>query len=188
MRCSKCRSQKITKNGVVRGSQRYRCRSCGFNFTQEHPKGWPASSKLLIVVSYCFGESISDLAEQSGATASSVFRWIEEAREATMGQQMAGWVRDALIESVSFKIKAEKRSPTEDEVYEFLIEQLIWLTELFAQKRSSDAKFEPNYGALGWTDANRNPTDAEFSELITKRIRKIEANLREADEQGSATS
>jgi hypothetical protein len=79
-------------------------------------------------VSYCFGESISDLAEQSGATVSSVFRWIEEAREATMGQQMAGWVRDALIESVSFKIKAEKRSPAEDQVYELLIEQLIWLT------------------------------------------------------------
>ncbi|WP_409999155.1 hypothetical protein [Bradyrhizobium sp. SZCCHNR1093] len=181
MRCRKCRSQKTTKNGVVRGTQRYRCCSCGFNFTQEHPKGWPELSKLLIVVSYCLGESISDLAEQAGATTASVFRWIEEAREATMGEKMAGWVREALIEMVSFKLKVERQRPTEDEVYELLIEHLVWLTELFAQKRSADARFEPNYAALGWADANRNPTDAEFSNLITKRIREIEGNLREVD-------
>lgn len=186
MRCSKCRSQKTTKNGVVRGAQRYRCTTCGFNFTQEHPKGWPASSKLQIVMSYCLGEPISTLAGESGATANSVSRWIEEAREATFGEQLelAGWVREALFETVSFELKATKRRPTEKEVIELYAEQLLWLTDLFAQRRSSDSKFEPNYAALGWTDASRAPTDAEFSDLLTKRIREIERNVREEDEPG----
>ncbi|MGY4306405.1 hypothetical protein ACVIJ6_003648 [Bradyrhizobium sp. USDA 4369] len=189
MRCSKCRSQETTKNGVVRGTQRYRCTACGFNFTQEHPKGWPALSKLLIVVSYCFGDSISDLAEQSGATANSVSRWIEEAREATFGEhELPGWVREALFETVSFEIKATKRRPTEKEVIELFAEQLLWLTECVAQRRATDGKFEPNYAALGWIDGSRNPTDAEISGLLTKRIREIERNVRGADEQGPANS
>jgi transposase-like protein len=109
MLCRKCRSGFLTKNGFVRGRQRYRCRSCGFNFTQEHSNGWPSSSKLLIVVSYCFGEAISDLAEQSGATPVSVFRWIEEARESIKGTgEMAEWVIEALSDAVDFVLTIEK--------------------------------------------------------------------------------
>ena len=178
MRCRKCRSHKTSKNGIVRGCQRYRCLSCGFNFTKEHANGWPPSSKLLIVVSYCLGEKISDLAEESRATPASVFRWIEEARESITGDNgMASWVSDALMEAVSFKIRAEKKPVTEDEVYTLVIDQIAWLSTLFDQKRSSNGKFEPNFEALGWTNPSRNPTDAEFSELLIKRIREIQGNL-----------
>ena len=184
MLCRKCRSELLTKNGIVRGRQRYRCRSCGFNFTQEHSNGWPSSSKLLIVTSYCFGENISDLAEQSGATPVSVFRWIEEARESINGDgEMVEWVMEALIDAVDFALTIEKKSKTVDEVKSELLKQFVWLGSLLNQTRSSDATFVPNLEALGWANADRSPTDAEFSALITKRVDEISDILRKSEYQ-----
>lgn len=184
MRCRKCRKGLLTKNGIVRGRQRYRCRSCGFNFTQEHSNGWPPSSKLLIVVSYCCGETISNLAEQSGAAPASVFRWIEEARESIMGdREMHEWVIDALTEAVSFALTIEDKPKTEKEICVQFVEQISWLNSLLAQRRSTDGRFVPNFEALGWTDASRNPTDAEFSALVTKRVQEMVDKLRKSDYQ-----
>ena len=30
--CKNCRSQQIVKNGFIRSKQRYRCKTCGYNF------------------------------------------------------------------------------------------------------------------------------------------------------------
>lgn len=35
MKCARCNSEHHTKNGVLNGVQRYKCKSCGFNFTVE---------------------------------------------------------------------------------------------------------------------------------------------------------
>ena len=32
-RCKRCGSEEHTKNGFMRGKQRYRCKACGLNFT-----------------------------------------------------------------------------------------------------------------------------------------------------------
>ncbi|MGB0720132.1 MAG: transposase-like zinc-binding domain-containing protein, partial [Bdellovibrionales bacterium] len=34
MNCPKCLCAKAVKNGIVRSKQRYRCKSCGCNYTQ----------------------------------------------------------------------------------------------------------------------------------------------------------
>jgi len=36
MECSRCRSSKNVKNGIVRGLQRYKCKECGYNFTVDY--------------------------------------------------------------------------------------------------------------------------------------------------------
>jgi transposase-like protein len=33
LRCKGCGSEEQVKNGFMRGKQRYRCKSCGLNFT-----------------------------------------------------------------------------------------------------------------------------------------------------------
>jgi transposase-like protein len=171
MRCRKCRSDLLTKNGFIRRHQRYRCRSCGFNFTQEHSKGWPPSSKLLIVVSHCCGETISDLAEQSGATTASVFRWIEEARESIYGdRKMVQWVIEALTEAVNFALMIEERPKTETEIYVEFMNQIEWLESLFARMRTAD---------------NRPPTDAQDSAFITRHVEEIADKLRKIGKQSS---
>src|SRR5215213_4098106 len=88
-------------------------RACGFNFTQQHANGWPSDSKMLIVMNYCLGETISELAKQSGASRVSVLRWIEEVREPLKtGAEMADWLIEALRDSVDFALSVEKRPKT----------------------------------------------------------------------------
>lgn len=36
MACSKCGDEKMIKNGIVRGLQRYQCKRCGYNYTVAH--------------------------------------------------------------------------------------------------------------------------------------------------------
>ena len=32
--CKNCHSSEVTKNGFVRSKQRYRCKTCGYNFVE----------------------------------------------------------------------------------------------------------------------------------------------------------
>jgi transposase-like protein len=36
MRCPKCQSEHSVKSGIVRCRQRYKCKSCGFNYTFDY--------------------------------------------------------------------------------------------------------------------------------------------------------
>jgi transposase-like protein len=38
MLCKKCKCKSIVKNGFMKGKQRYKCRSCGYNFTDTPPR------------------------------------------------------------------------------------------------------------------------------------------------------
>jgi len=46
--CTKCSCEKVVKNGLMQGNQRYKCKDCGFNFTilkkvgvsQTHRNAW----------------------------------------------------------------------------------------------------------------------------------------------------
>jgi transposase-like protein len=135
-------------------------------------------------VSYCCGETITELAEQSGATPASVFRWIEEARESIKGDgEMVEWVVEALVDAVDFALAMENKSNAVKDVSSELLKQIEWLDSLFNLRRSPEAGFVPNLEALGWTDANRIPTDAEFSALLTKRIEEISDIIRTSDYQ-----
>ena len=34
--CPKCNSEKCVKDGIIKGTQRYRCKSCSFRHTVQH--------------------------------------------------------------------------------------------------------------------------------------------------------
>jgi transposase-like protein len=55
--CKKCGSTSIVKNGFVRGLQRYRSQSCGFNFTATPKCGPWEATKALAVLLHSFGKS-----------------------------------------------------------------------------------------------------------------------------------
>jgi len=50
LKCKACQAETYTKNGTVRGLQRYRCKICGCNFTDTPPRGKPAAVKALAVL------------------------------------------------------------------------------------------------------------------------------------------
>jgi transposase len=78
LRCKRCGSEEHTKNGFMRGKQRYRCRACGLNFTDTPPRGMPLALKATAVLLYVSGLSMNRTAKLLGVSTPSVMAWIEQ--------------------------------------------------------------------------------------------------------------
>jgi transposase-like protein len=57
MECKKCKSIQYVKNGIVRGMQRYRCKSCSYNFTSTPQRRKPKAMKALAILLYTLGNA-----------------------------------------------------------------------------------------------------------------------------------
>ena len=80
--CKNCRSEKVVKNGIVRGKQRYRCKECGYNFVEGDGRTNEkiAAKKAMCVIFYSLGKaSYNMLAHIFDTWPSLVYRWIKEA-------------------------------------------------------------------------------------------------------------
>lgn len=75
VRCPQCNGESV-RNGVVRGVQRYRCRSCDRNFVTETKNRTPRAVKFEQVVRRRNGRTPLD-----GASIASIDRWVLEAQE-----------------------------------------------------------------------------------------------------------
>jgi transposase-like protein len=77
MNCSKCKSDEKTKDGVVKGKQRYKCEDCDFRYTvASRSKAKPLHMKKLALHLYLEGlefRSIGRVLEVSNVT---VLNWI----------------------------------------------------------------------------------------------------------------
>ena len=82
VRCKRCGSEEHTKNGLMRGKQRYRCKACGLNFTDTPPRGLPLKVKATAVLLYLSGLSMNRTARLLGVSTPSVMAWIEQFAEA----------------------------------------------------------------------------------------------------------
>ena len=78
LRCKRCGGGEHTKNGRMRGKQRYRCRACGLNFTDTPPRGKPLALKVTAVLLYVSGLSTNRTAKLLGVSTPSVQAWIEQ--------------------------------------------------------------------------------------------------------------
>ena len=78
IKCAKCSSLDVVKNGFVGGKQRYKCGKCGYQFTTEIPRGKPISLKLLVHGLYECGFSMRKTAQIAGVTVQTVSRWIKK--------------------------------------------------------------------------------------------------------------
>ena len=76
--CKRCGGEEHTKNGFMRGKQRYRCKACGLNFTDTPPRGMPLQVKVTAVLLYVSGLSMNRTAKLLGVSTPSVMTWIEQ--------------------------------------------------------------------------------------------------------------
>src|SRR5688500_17179372 len=76
--CKRCGGEEHTKNGFMRGKQRYRCRACGLNFTDTPPRGMSLQVKVTAVLLYVSGLSMNRTAKLLGVSTPSVMAWIEQ--------------------------------------------------------------------------------------------------------------
>lgn len=75
--CPRCSATEIVKNGFLRGAQRYKCKSCSYNFVDK-PKSDNNTSakKALAVVLYNLGLSLRATGKVCGVSATSVLNWV----------------------------------------------------------------------------------------------------------------
>lgn len=78
MNCPRCKREDAVKNGKARGSQRYKCKACGFQFTRLTTRGRPPWQRALAVFLYCRGISISAIARMFSVSPSTIFKWIRK--------------------------------------------------------------------------------------------------------------
>ena len=76
--CKRCGGEEHTRNGFMRGKQRYRCRACGLNFTDTPSRGMPLQVKVTAVLLYVSGLSMNRTAKLLGVSTPSVMTWIEQ--------------------------------------------------------------------------------------------------------------
>lgn len=86
MNCKNCQSERYSRNGRARGSQRFKCKECGLNFIEGDRRKNPktAIKKALCVILYSFVKtSFNMLGKILGHAPSLIYRWVAEAMETT---------------------------------------------------------------------------------------------------------
>lgn len=78
--CKKCQSSKSVKNGIVRGKQRYKCLSCGYNYTIGDARGKisPAAKALAILLYGSGKASYGTIAKLLNVSRPAVLYWIKQ--------------------------------------------------------------------------------------------------------------
>ena len=76
IQCKKCKGQEIVKSGLVKGNQRYRCKSCGCQFQPNRQKGRPEMTKRLAILLYLCGLSMRAISRIIKTDVHAVYNWI----------------------------------------------------------------------------------------------------------------
>ncbi len=76
-KCLKCACEAVIKSGKIWGKQRFKCKSCGYQFTRETKRGCGDKTKTLALILYLSGLSMNMTGKIVGVTAQSVMRWIK---------------------------------------------------------------------------------------------------------------
>ena len=78
MHCPKCHSTEAVKNGKVRSKQRYRCKSCGCNYTQSSLSRTPIDIRKRCIELYLEGVGFRGIERLTGVSNVTVMRWIKK--------------------------------------------------------------------------------------------------------------
>ena len=81
MHCIRCGSGDYCKNGITKGKQRYRCRACGYNFTNMHGRGHSPDKRLAALKLYKEGLGFSSIGRFLGVSDVTVLHWVRGAGE-----------------------------------------------------------------------------------------------------------
>jgi len=84
--CKKCNSDKVSKNGIVRLEQRYKCKSCNHNFIIGHKRLIKnprlETKQALSIILYSLGKSsFGFLGKLFNVNRSTTYRWIRNVAE-----------------------------------------------------------------------------------------------------------
>lgn len=79
MNCPKCKSSKNTKDGVIKGKQRYKCKKCNYRYTVEIKSTSKSQDmKRLALELYLEGLGFRSIGRVLKVSHVSVYNWIKE--------------------------------------------------------------------------------------------------------------
>lgn len=78
MECKKCGVTEHSKNGFIKGHQRYKCKNCGYQFVPTLQKGFDEQTKLTACLLYINGLSFRTIARLLHTSATSVLSWVRK--------------------------------------------------------------------------------------------------------------
>ena len=113
LECKNCKSKSLVKNGIVREKQRYRCKSCGYNFVvgDGRTNERVAAKKAMCVIFYSLGKgSYNMLAKIFNTWPSLVYRWIVEAGANLPEQEVSGEIKEMEFDEMWHFIQSKKTS------------------------------------------------------------------------------
>src|ERR1700712_4379610 len=109
--CKSCGGTESAKSGFVRGLQRYRCRSCGCNFTNTPPRGKPAAMKAMAVLLYAMGNmSFGMIGRILGVSDVSILRWVRAEAEALPEPAIPADVKVLVLDEMWHFVKKSQAS------------------------------------------------------------------------------
>ena len=111
--CKRCQSERVVKNGEVRGQQRYRCKSCGYNFVVGDRRVGEslAARKALAVILYSLSKaSFGMLGRIFGVSRTLAYRWIKAEAEALPEPEVPGDIKEMEFDEMWHFIGSKKTS------------------------------------------------------------------------------
>ena len=80
MKCPKCESTQISKNGHHHGKQNYVCKVCGRQFIESYnPKGYSDDAKRICLRMYVNGMGFRAIERVTGINHNTVINWVRQA-------------------------------------------------------------------------------------------------------------
>ncbi len=108
--CKGCGSIERTKDGIVRGKQRYKCKDCGCHYTETAPQGKPEAMKSLAVLMYSLGKSSYGwIGRLLGVSNVAVFKWIKKAAQSIPEPEVREDVKEMELDEMWHFIESKKR-------------------------------------------------------------------------------
>ena len=111
--CKSCKSEKVVKNGMARGKQRYKCKECGYNFVEGDARTneKTTAKKAMCVILYSLGKaSFNMLAKIFDTWPSLVCRWIVEADAKISEQNISGEIKEMFFDEMWHFIQSKKEN------------------------------------------------------------------------------
>ena len=76
MKCIKCGSEKIVKNGSKNGARYYKCKDCGAQFNESTRNTETAQRRAVAL--YCFGLSLRTIGTMLNFSNVAILKWVRE--------------------------------------------------------------------------------------------------------------
>ena len=112
-KCKSCGSDKATKNGIVGGRQRYRCKECGCNFREGDGRTNEkvAAKKALCILLYAMAKgSYRMIGRILNIDHTLVYRWIREFGESLPEAEVSGEITQMEFDEMWHFIRSKKEN------------------------------------------------------------------------------